>query len=145
MRLGLSQEKAAEAIGLTGRTFRNWKHAPEGDGRLDRKDFTSPLQYAKEEKDRIIERFCQLDVCDLSLPQAFYKLLDEEGLYLCSLSTLYRIFREAKLMGKRSLHARRACAPSRRPTAPASPTRSGHGTSPTCERAATQGCFIMHT
>lgn len=102
MHLGLSQEKAAEAIGLTGRTFRNWKHAPEGDGRLDRKDFTSPLQFAKEEKDRIIERFCQLDVCDLSLPQAFYKLLDEEGLYLCSLSTLYRIFREAKLMGKRT-------------------------------------------
>lgn len=68
MHLGLSQEKAAEAIGLTGRTFRNWKHAPEGDGRLDRKDFTSPLQFAKEEKGRIIERFCQLDVCDLSLP-----------------------------------------------------------------------------
>lgn len=105
MHLGLSQEKAAEAIGLTGRTFRNWKHAPEGDGRLDRKDFTSPLQFAKEEKDRIIERFCQLDVCDLSLPQAFYKLLDEEGLYLCSLSTLYRIFREAKLMGNSNFSA----------------------------------------
>ena len=42
-----------------------------------------------------------LDVRDLSLTQAFYKLLDENKEY-CVLSTLYRIFRA------RGLNARRA-------------------------------------
>ena len=39
---------------------------------------------------------------DLSLTQAFYKLLDENKEYWCSLSTLYRLFRA------RGLNARRA-------------------------------------
>ncbi len=48
-----------------------------------------------------MERFCRADVRDLSLTQAFYKLLDENKEY-CVLSTLYRIFRA------RGLNARRA-------------------------------------
>ena len=49
-----------------------------------------------------MERFCREDVRDLSLTQAFYKLLDENKEYWCSLSTLYRLFRA------RGLNARRA-------------------------------------
>lgn len=38
---------------------------------------------------------------DLSLPQAYYKLLDE-GVYMCSLSTLYRLFRKLGLNANRT-------------------------------------------
>ena len=41
----------------------------------------------------MIERFCQPDMCDLSIRQAFLRLLDK-GEYLASESTVYRIFRE---------------------------------------------------
>ena len=98
----MSQEQACEAVGLTGRTYRNWKHAPNGDGRLNRQNFTSPRRIADEVRSAIVERFCRPDVADLSLPQAFYKLLDEKQEYWCSLSTLYRIFREQELVGKRT-------------------------------------------
>lgn len=98
----MSQEQACEAVGLTGRTYRNWKHAPNGDGRLNRQNFTSPRRIADEVRSAIVERFCRPDVADLSLPQAFYKLLDEKQEYWCSLSTLYRIFREQELLGKRT-------------------------------------------
>ena len=98
----MSQEKACEALGLTGRTYRNWKHAPNGDGRLNRVNYKSPLQMKESEIEQAIKRYCMPDVCDLSLPQAFYKLLDEEGFYVCSLRTLYRLFHERGLMGKRT-------------------------------------------
>ncbi len=102
MRLGLSQENACSAIGITGRTFRNWRLSPEGDGRLDRRNFTNPRRIPDAERAGIVNRFCAKDVADLSLPQAFYKLLDESQEYLCSLSTLYRIFRDEGLNARRS-------------------------------------------
>ena len=49
-----------------------------------------------------MSRFCRVDVRDLSLEQAFYKLLDENREYWCSLSTLHRIFRERGLDARRS-------------------------------------------
>lgn len=67
-----------------------------------RKNFTSPKKLTEEEIQQIIERFCALDVCDLSLRQAFYKVLDESKQYFCSVATLYRIFRERNLLGKRT-------------------------------------------
>lgn len=50
---------------------------------------------------KILERYCQEDVVNLSLSQAFYKLLDD-GIYLCSLSTLYRISRRQGWNKKRT-------------------------------------------
>ena len=99
---GLSQRQSCEALGITPRTLQNWRHAPQGDGRLQRNNYTSPRQLPQDVREEIVERFCRADVCDLSLPQAFYKILDENQEYWCSLSTLYRIFRA------RGLNARRA-------------------------------------
>lgn len=90
-------------MGVTARTYRNWKQAPnDEDGRQCRTNYTSPLQIQESEIQRAIKRYCEEDVCDLSLSQAFYKLLDEEGFYVCSLRSLYRIFKERGLMGKRT-------------------------------------------
>lgn len=99
---GLSQRQSCEAVGITPRTLQNWRHAPDGDGRLDRSNFTSPRQIPEDLREQIVDRFCKADVRDLSLTQAFYKLLDENKEYWCSLSTLYRLFRA------RGLNARRA-------------------------------------
>ncbi len=102
---GLSQRQSCEAVGITPRTLQNWRHAPDGDGRLDRSNFTSPRQIPEDLREQIVDRFCKADVRDLSLTQAFYKLLDENKEYWCSLSTLYRLFRA------RGLNARRARPP----------------------------------
>ena len=96
----MAEEKACSAVGITSRTLRNWRKKPNGDQRIVRKNFTSPKKLTEEEIQQIIERFCALDVCDLSLRQAFYKVLDESKQYFCSVATLYRIFKERKLLGK---------------------------------------------
>ncbi len=99
---GLSQRQACEALGITPRTLQNWRHAPEGDRRLEPRQAANPRQIPPEERERIVERFCRADVQDLSLTQAFYKLLDEKQEYWCSLSTLYRIFRARGLNARRT-------------------------------------------
>ena len=100
---GLSQRQSCEAVGITPRTLQNWRHAPDGDGRLDRSNFTSPRQIPEDLREQIVDRFCKADVRDLSLTQAFYKLLDENKEYWCSLSTLYRLFRARGLNARRAL------------------------------------------
>ena len=85
---GLSQRQSCEAVGITPRTLQNWRHAPDGDGRLDRSNFTSPRQIPEDLREQIVDRFCKADVRDLSLTQAFYKLLDENKEYWCSLNAL---------------------------------------------------------
>lgn len=112
---GLSQRQSCEALGITPRTLQHWQHAPGGDGRLDRCNYTNPRQISQEVRERIVERFCRADVQDLSLTQAFYKLLDEKQEYWCSLSTLYRIFRAFGLNARRA-PTKDACRRSR-PTA----------------------------
>ena len=99
---GLSQRQSCEAVGITPRTLQNWRHAPDGDGRLDRSNFTSPRQIPEDLREQIVDRFCKADVRDLSLTQVFYKLLDENKEYWCSLSTLYRLFRARGLNARRT-------------------------------------------
>lgn len=111
MAQGITQEAACEAIGLESRTLRNWLKKPK-DGRMDRKNFTSPLSYSESQQDEILERFCRSDVSGLTLQQAFYKLLDL-GEYWCSCATLYRIFRRRNMNKCRaqSAEARRRYRP----------------------------------
>ena len=120
--LGLTQKDACLALGIADKTYRNWKKSTDDmDGRTKRTSYPSGLKFDDESRKKIIERYCRKDVCDLSLSQAFYKLLDDEQEYLCSLSTLYRIFSEAQLNTKRTtVHdARRRYRPtSYRATAP---------------------------
>lgn len=60
------------------------------------------IGYCENEVNEIVERFCRQDVCALSLHQAFYKVLDTEGRYYCSISTLYRIFKDKGLNAHRA-------------------------------------------
>lgn len=72
------------------------------DGRTQRKEFENALKINEEQRKKIVDRFCQADVVNMSLKQAFYKLLDEDEEYWCSLSSLYRIFKEAHMNKSRA-------------------------------------------
>lgn len=105
--MGTHAQEACDAVGITDRTYRNWKKLGDEDGRTKRTAFQSVRRIAEATREAIVERFCKADVSDLSLPQAFYKLLDEKQEYHCSLSTLYRIF-AAKGLNKRRAPTRDA-------------------------------------
>lgn len=84
--------------------MRNWeKQEAEGcleDRRHKPNRKASPLAYTEEERARLIERYTAADVVDMSLPQAYYHLLDNEE-YAGSLSTVYRVMKAAKLNVRR--------------------------------------------
>ena len=54
---GLTIEQACKTVGVTSRTFLNWRKAPSGDGRLDRRNFVSPRRIANEERKRIARKY----------------------------------------------------------------------------------------
>ena len=102
---GASLPKACQCLGLTDRTFRNWrKQITEGkelkDGRQDRSNFKPRNALSEEERKTLIERLTRPDVVDLSYAQAFWTLLDK-GEYYGSLSTIYRVMKDAGLNARR--------------------------------------------
>ena len=71
----------------------------------------NPRALSEKEQQAVYERYCQPDVCDLSVRQAFHALLDK-GEYLASEATVYRVLRQHKantppLMSKYFLIANR--------------------------------------
>ena len=88
-------------MGITDRTLRNWKRCQvQVDRRTTRRHIPRYNAFSAEERRQVIERYCAADVCDLSVPQAFAALLDQ-GVYVGSVSTVYRIFKTAHLNVKR--------------------------------------------
>lgn len=114
-RAGARLEQACECLGLGFKTYQRWQQDPE---REDRRTKAARAQAAprprskralsEAERQKIASRFCSADVVDLSLPQAFYVLLDR-GEYYGSLRTIYRVMEEQKLNAPRG----RARAPHR--------------------------------
>lgn len=115
---GARIEKACEIVGISARTCQNWKHRWSKRSTLTDKRTNRPHQVrnnalSEEEKLRIIKRYCEPDVASLPLNQAFYKLLDS-GIYLSSISTVYRVMKAANLNEYRNA--------TRRPTKRHTPT-----------------------
>lgn len=99
---GAKQSKACRLLNLTDRTYRNWK-AKGKDGGVDGR--TTRVQHPanalmQEERSALISRLNQPDVADLSVPQAFRKLIDN-GEYYGSERTIYRVLKEAGLNKRR--------------------------------------------
>ena len=103
-RAGARLEQACECLGLGFKTYQRWQQDPE---REDRRTKAARAQAAprprskralsEAERQKIASRFCSADVVDLSLPQAFYVLLDR-GEYYGSLRTIYRVMEEQNSM-----------------------------------------------
>lgn len=105
--------RACRAFGLSDRTWYHRRQAAEGRltprpsrARPAELHLPPPTKIPTDERDRIRELLCSERFCDLAPAQVYATLLDE-GTYLCSERTMYRILTEANLVGERRRGHRR--------------------------------------
>lgn len=97
---GARQSKACEIVGISFKTLQRWKKDDnQQDGRLDAKH--EPKNKVSEiERQRIINTCNKPENADLS-PSKLVPTLADQGTYLASESTIYRILKEEKLLNHR--------------------------------------------
>ena len=99
---GARWERAVQTLGLTVRTLQRWsgQGADSDDQRCGPR--TSPAnKLSSAERRRLLAVANTPEYRDLSPQQIVPRLADEQGLYLASESTLYRLLREEKQMAHR--------------------------------------------
>ena len=102
VRSGARRSKACETIGLSLRTIQRWKLRPEGGADLRQGPTTSPGNRLKqEERAEVLKIANSPEFRNLS-PNQIVPALADEGIYVASESTFYRILRKAKLNAHRS-------------------------------------------
>lgn len=109
MKAGARQSLACEQLGLSSRTLQRWRHGP-----ADRRTFaqrTAPAnRLSKAEREAILAACNRADCASLTPHQIVPKLADE-GVYLASESSFYRVLRQAG----QNCHRGRSKAPVARP------------------------------
>ena len=88
---GASQSKACKIVGVCPRSVQRWKKS-KGDGRPEAKRPLPIQSLSKAEQERILAVLNQKEYASLPPSQLVPKLADQ-GLYLCSESTMYRLLR----------------------------------------------------
>ncbi|MEI6702935.1 MAG: IS3 family transposase [Deltaproteobacteria bacterium] len=117
---GARRFKACEVLGISTRTFARWK---QGKGRPDgRKGAPKevPRKLSETERDEIVRVACSKEYCDQNPYEIIASHL-EQGSYLASPSTFYRVLRSRNLVHHRSeAHARHSSSrpPELRATGP---------------------------
>lgn len=109
---GATIEQAAEGIGLTARTIERWKKGPAtvGDRRTGPK--TTPKHaLSEEERGRIVAIATSPEYRNISVRQLVPRLADD-GIYVASESSFYRVLHEEGLMAHRG-HAKPASGKSK--------------------------------
>jgi transposase InsO family protein len=91
---GARQRKACEVVGVDARTLQRWKTLGIGEDRRAGPKQVPKNKLSSQERNRILEVANSREHRDLSPKQIVPKLADE-GVYLASESTLYRVLREA--------------------------------------------------
>lgn len=123
-------------MGIAFSSYLKWRDCPENEDQRPKREFAAnPRALSSEERQVVYERYCQPDVCDLSVRQAFYALLDK-GEYLASESTVYRVLRRS--MRAVTEFAALSSGTSRQATKRQGPIKSGRGISRICETQSTQ-------
>lgn len=88
--------EACKCLGIAFSSYLKWRDCPEDEDQRPKREFAAnPRALSSEERQVVYERYCQPDVCDLSVRQAFYAMLNK-GEYLASESTVYRVLRRFK-------------------------------------------------
>lgn len=83
--------EACKCLGIAFNSYLKWRNCPENENQRPKREFAAnPRALSSKERQVVYERYCQPDVSDLSVRQAFYTLLDK-GEYLASESTVYRV------------------------------------------------------
>ncbi len=98
VRCGARQRRACEAVGLSERSLQRWR--PGGEDRRHGPHRPPPNKLAAAERQRVLETVNGPQYCDLPPTQIVPRLADE-GVYLASESTMYRILREENLAAHR--------------------------------------------
>lgn len=104
---GATREGACSAIGLSPRTAERWRKAPDGGGDRRAGPKTTPAHaLTAKERARIVELATSPEYRNVSVRQLVPRLADE-GVYVASESSFYRVLHEEDLMAHRN-HARPA-------------------------------------
>ena len=98
---GARLAKACEVLGIAVRTVQRWRRSGLEDGRPRARRPRPSNALSPEERERALALLCSPEWRDLSPKQVVPRLADE-GVYIASESTLYRLLREAKLQHHRS-------------------------------------------
>jgi putative transposase len=106
---GCAQALACKELGLSARTVQRWRIKPE-DGRPGALRPTPANKLSAEERQAVLAAAHRADCASMTPHQIVPKLADE-GVYLASESTFYRVLRAAGLTSWRG----RGKAPTRRP------------------------------
>lgn len=101
--MGASRYKAAQLMGLSERTLKRWL-ASDGrvavDQRLETKPGTQPHQLTPEEENSIVA-LCNSDEYQSLPPSQIVPLLADEGVYLASESSFYRVLKKHQQLNHR--------------------------------------------
>lgn len=99
---GARLEPACRVVGISGRTYQRWvKQGPSPvDGRTLAKRTPPANKLSEIERARVI-KVCNSEVFVDSNPTQIVPKLADQGIYLASESTIYRILKEEKLNAKR--------------------------------------------
>jgi len=90
---GARQHLACRELGLSARTLQRWQHQ-EADGRPEAQRPAPPNKLSEEERRTVLEVINRPDFASLTPHQIVPKLADE-GMYVASESTIYRLLKEA--------------------------------------------------
>jgi len=136
---GASVEEACAGIGLSARTVARWRKNPDGGSDRRAGPKTTPAHaLTPKERSRIVAIATSAEYRNLSVRQIVPRLADQ-GLYVASESSFYRVLHEEDLMAHRS-HARPATASKPRSHVATGP-RQVWSWDITYLRAATRGTF----
>lgn len=105
---GVRKETACELYGVALRTLQRWENSPEETDQRKGPN-SNPNQLTEEERSEIVRIVNSKEYVDLTVPQIVPKLADE-GRYVASESTFYRVMREEKLL----THRRKSFPPKQR-------------------------------
>jgi putative transposase len=105
---GAGQARGCEILGIPERTVQRWRRGGLEDGRPQAQRPRPANALSEEECDRALRLLCSARWRDLS-PKQIVPRLAEEGVYIASEATLYRLLRAAKLVRHRA-----AARPARR-------------------------------
>jgi len=96
---GARQERACEELGITARTMQRWRSNPV-DGRVGAVRAAPANRLSEEERQAVLAAANRRDCASLTPHQIVPKLADE-GIYLASESTFYRVLKAAGLGQRR--------------------------------------------